>query len=89
MSGRGTLTLPNGHVQSGDFRDGQIWRGTWVDENGGVLGGESCGSLKMFIPLYCGALMLPFVRHNLRQDGALDHSMAAGTHAAGRWTCRT
>lgn len=30
MTGRGTLSLPNGHQQSGEFREGVIWRGAWM-----------------------------------------------------------
>jgi hypothetical protein len=82
MSGRGTLTLPNGHVQSGDFRDGQIWRGAWVDENGGVLGGEKgrMWFIDLSIPLHCGALKLRYVYHNLA-------GWRSGSFYGGRDTC--
>ena len=47
MTGRGELTMQGSdggaHVQSGEFRDGKIWGGAWVDDNGGILGGWRSG----------------------------------------------
>ena len=48
MDGRGTLSLPNGHTQSGEFREGKIWRGAWMDAEGSLLGGAPHPSLPSY-----------------------------------------
>jgi hypothetical protein len=42
MTGRGTLSLPNGHQQSGEFREGVIWRGAWMVSARLALPGVVC-----------------------------------------------
>ena len=43
INGRGVLSLPNGQSQTGEFQEGEMWRGVLADASGGLLGGWRAG----------------------------------------------